>query len=133
MADPWDIDWKAQGAPAAAPAAAEEPWAVDWSAQKPAPSLGHEAAAVAVSPVRGVAHLVGMGGDLADLGQAAADKVSGYLPDIPAPAPDSTLGRLVQFLRDESAKTAKRMPGLAEGRGDLPGSYKPPTSAQVEG
>ena len=111
------------------------PAAEDWWHGDPVvagPSLAHEAAAVAVSPIEGAISLAGMGGDLAELGKKAADKVSGYLPSIPSPAPDSVLGRLSKFLEDESARTNKS-PLMQAGHGDLPGSYTPPTSEQLRG
>lgn len=93
------------------------------------PSLAHEAGAVAVSPVRGLIGLAGMGGDLGNVGKAIADQ----LPDLPEPEaePTTTLGRLYKFLREESAKSAN-LPAAQAGHGDLPGSYQPPTSQQIE-
>jgi hypothetical protein len=80
--------------------------------------------------VKGGIGLVGMAGDLAEIAKKGADWVGGKLPSVPSPAPDSTLGRLSQFLRDESAKSAN-LPA-AQGSGDLPGSYQPPTGAQIQ-
>lgn len=131
MAEPWEVDWKAQATPAS-PAADAEPWNVDWKA-RPAhePSLAHEAAAVATSPIQGLAMLGGTGGDLAHLAKSGADWLGDKLPDIPSPAPDSTLGRLHEFLKQESARSNHGMASV--GHGDLPGSYVPPTSEQLRG
>jgi hypothetical protein len=97
-------------------------------------SAGEVAADVAKSGGIGLAKggigLAGMGGDLAEMAKKGADWVGGKLPSVPSPAPDSTLGRLSQFLRDESAKSAN-LPA-AQGSGDLPGSYVPPTGAQIQ-
>ena len=126
---PTDVSIRIRDASAAPPA--EDWWHGD-PVVDTGPSLGHEAAAVGITgPVRGLTAMAGMGGDLAELGKAGADKLAGYLPDIPSPAPDSTLGRLYQFLKDESAKSAK-LPAGHVGSGDLPGSYVPPTSAELE-
>lgn len=78
--------------------------------------------------VKGGIGLVGMPGDLAEIAKRGADWVGSKLPSVPSPAPDSTLGRLSQFLRDESAKSAK----FYHGSGDLPGSYQPLTGAQIQ-
>jgi hypothetical protein len=80
--------------------------------------------------VKGGIGLAGMAGDLAEMAKKGADWVGNKLPSIPSPAPDSTLGRVSQFLRDESAKSAS-LPA-AQGSGDLPGSYVPPTGAQIQ-
>jgi hypothetical protein len=81
---------------------------------------------------KGVIGLAGAPGDIAELAKTGADYVASKLPDIPAPADDSMLGRAAKFLRDESAKTAN-LPAAQAGSGDLPGSYAPPTSAQLQG
>jgi hypothetical protein len=81
--------------------------------------------------VKGGIGLAGMAGDLADMAKKGADWIGNKLPSIPSPAPDSTLGRVGQFLRDESAKSAN-LPAARVGSGDLPGSYAPPTGAQIQ-
>jgi hypothetical protein len=78
--------------------------------------------------VKGGIGLAGMAGDLAEMAKKGADWVGSKLPSVPSPAPDSTLGQVGQFLRDESAKSAK----FYHGSGDLPGSYVPPTGAQIQ-
>jgi hypothetical protein len=130
MADPWEVDWKAQ-APASAATTAEQPWNVDWKTPR-APSLAHEAAAIAVSPIKGVAGLAGFPGDVAELAAGAAHRLGEKLPDIPSPDEDSMMGRFVKFMKEESARSAKTAIGSV-GSGDLPGSYVPPTSAQLKG
>lgn len=133
MADDWwHNDPVAQPAAIGAAGGGDDWWHADPVVTPAGPSLSHEAAAVAVSPVKGLISLAGMGGDLAELGKKGADKVASYLPEIPSPAPDSTLGRLAQWLRDESAKTAN-LPVAQAGHGDQPGSYVPPNSAQLRG
>src|SRR6185437_3658519 len=76
---------------------------------------------------QGAIGLAGLPGDMGALAKRVGDK----LPDIPSPSSDTVLGRLAQFLKDESAKSAN-LPA-AQGSGDLPGSYVPPTSAQLQG
>jgi hypothetical protein len=81
--------------------------------------------------VNGTGMLVGVPGDLS---RTVADLANSNLPPISSPASDSFLGRFVQFMKDESSKTANdpRTAGIAKsGRGDLPGSYELPTSDQV--
>lgn len=129
--DFWASDPVHAPAKAAVPAAAGEDW---WHADPVHETsvAGDVAKSAGSGLVKGVLSIGGLGGDLADLAKVGADKASQYLPDIPSPAPDSTLGRLVQFMKDESARSAKAGINQA-GHGDLPGSYKPPTSAQLQG
>jgi len=92
------------------------------------PSLAEDVAKSAgIGLVKGGIGLAGMAGDLAEMAKKGADWVGSKLPSIPTPAPDSTLGRVSQFLRDESARSATN-----HGSGDLPGSYEPPTSSQLQ-
>lgn len=84
------------------------------------------AKSLGIGAAQGGIGLAGIPGDLAALAQHGASK----LPDLPSPAPDSMLGRLAQFLKDESARSAS-LPA-AQGSGDLPGSYMPPTSGQIQ-
>lgn len=81
--------------------------------------------------VKGALAIPGLPGDIAEMGKNIGETVGGYLPEIPAPAEDSTLGRLMKFLREESARTAK-LPSAQAASGDLPGSYQPLTSAQLQ-
>lgn len=80
---------------------------------------------------KGAIGLAGIPGDVAELAKSGADWVGSKLPSIPSPAPDSILGHSLQFLKDESAKSAN-LPAAQVGSGDLPGSYVPPTSAQLQ-
>lgn len=81
---------------------------------------------------KGAIGLIGGAGDLAELAKKGADYVADKLPSIPAPADDSILGKVATFLRNESAKTSG-LPAAQVGSGDLPGSYVPPTSQQIQG
>jgi hypothetical protein len=84
--------------------------------------------AVGAAPAEGAIGLAGLPGDVSQL----ASDIGSKLPDAPSPSSDSYLGRLAQFLKSESAKTASQ-PGVASGgHGDLPGSYKPLTSDQLQ-
>lgn len=126
------------GAPTAAPAAAPDLSKMSDEQLKALhgslpPSVGvaeDVAKSGGVGLAKGAIGLAGMGGDLAELAKKGADWVGSKLPDIPSPSPDSTIGKTLQFLRDESAKSAN-LPA-AQGSGDLPGSYVPPTSSQLQ-
>ena len=97
----WQNDPVAKPPASASPAGAPGEWWHGDPIASPSPSHGM-AADVAMSAgtgmVKGVTGLAGMGGDLAELAKRGADKLSDYLPSIPSPAPDSTLGRLAKFL-----------------------------------
>ena len=135
MANPWEIDWKSQAPVPAAPAAAtgDEPWAVDWGAQKE-PTLASEAKAVGGGLIRGVAAIPGLPGDVTQLVKGAAEKV------LPEPAPDDgqehlgwldkTFPNAMKRIREEHEKFQK-LPSAQVGHGDVPGSYEPPTTAQL--
>jgi hypothetical protein len=125
MSNFWDAD------PVAAPVAKGGNF---WDADPVAdhPSVAADIAKSAGTGLaKGVIGLAGLPGDAANLGKIAADYVGSKLPSIPSPAPDSMLGKGLQFLRDESAKTAN-LPAAQVGSGDLPGSYVPPTSDQLQ-
>src|SRR6185437_14436493 len=53
---------------------------------------------------KGAIGLAGMPGDIAEIAKKGADYVADKLPDVPAPADDSTLGKFLQFMKDESAR-----------------------------
>jgi hypothetical protein len=97
------------------------------AADAPSVGVGEDMAKTVVPSIgRMVAGTVGLPGDIGSLAKTVGDK----LPDVPTSS-DTILGRLAQFLKDESAKSAN-LPA-AQGSGDLPGSYVPPTSAQLQG
>jgi hypothetical protein len=108
-------------------------------------SIGGVAKSLGTGLAEGAIGLAGLPGDVSQLASKAAtwagnkisgDKVSDQtLGDLVtgqhrSPSNDSILGRLAQFLKDESAKSAN-LPA-AQGSGDLPGSYNPPTSDQLQ-
>jgi hypothetical protein len=95
-----------------------------------APSVAEDVAkAGAVGLAKGATiDLAGMPGDIAQLAKAGVDYVGSKLPDIPSPSPDSYIGKGLQWLKDQSAPYQHRAAS-----GDLPGSYVPPTSAQLQG
>lgn len=72
---------------------------------------------------------IGLAGLPGDVGQLAS-KIGSKLPDLPTPDQTTPLGRFLKLMRDESAKSAS-LPA-AQGSGDLPGSYIPPTSDQLQ-
>lgn len=113
-------DWAAfPEAPKAAPAD-------DWAAfpEANAVTAGGLAKQGAVGVAKGAIGLAGLPGDAAQLLQKGADWVSRKLPEAPT-------NRLAQFLREESARSQG---GVASGaRGDLPGTYELPTSADIQG
>ncbi|OSI66349.1 hypothetical protein [Bradyrhizobium canariense] len=73
---------------------------------------------------------IGLAGLPGDVGQLASN-IGNKLPDAPSPSSDSYFGRFIQFMKDESAKSAN-LPAARVGSGDLPGSYIPPTSDQLQ-
>ncbi len=104
----------------------------DWSAY-PEVSAGDTALGMAKQGLVGVAKgaigLAGMPGDAAVLLKKGADYITSKMPDMPS-------NRVVDWLREESTKTANdpRTAGLARiGMGDLPGSYQAPTSQDIQG
>jgi hypothetical protein len=124
----WDADPIA--APTAAPAKGANFWDADPVVDHPS-VVGDVAKSAGTGLAKGAIGLAGIPGDVAELAKSGADWVGERLPSIPSPSPDSTLGRVAQFLKDESAKTAS-LPAAKVGSGDLPGSYVPPTSAQLQ-
>jgi hypothetical protein len=126
-----------------APKASADSW--DAFPEANAVTAGGMAKSLGVGIGKGAIGLVGGAGDLAELAKKGADYVAskfagdkvsdqslGDLVTGQNKAPDSTLGTIAQFLRNESAKTAN-LPAAQTGSGDLPGSYVPPTSAQLQG
>ena len=106
------------------------------------PSLAHEAAAIATSPVKGLISLGGVGGDLSELAKKGAAKITGgkasdfdldssaggardsETPLPPKPGPIWEADSLLDWLKKSYAyeqEAAKRQPQI--GHGDLPGSY----------
>lgn len=89
-------------------------------------SVGGVAKSLGTGLAEGAIGLAGLPGEVGQL----ASNIGSKLPDAPTPDSGSILGRLAKFLKDESAKSAN-LPA-AQGSGDLPGSYIPPTSDQLQ-
>src|SRR5258708_4146557 len=90
-------------------------------------SLGGVAKSLGTGLAQGVIGLAGLPGDVGQL----ASNMGGKLRDVPASDDSSGMGRFLKFMRDESARSTKSGIG-AVGSGDLPGSYIPPTSDQLQ-
>ena len=90
-------------------------------------SLGGVAKSLGTGLAQGVIGLAGLPGDVGQL----ASNIGSKLPDVPASDDGSMMGRFLKFMRDESARSTKSGFG-AVGSGDLPGSYIPPTSDQLQ-
>ncbi len=90
-------------------------------------SLGGIAKSLGTGLAEGAIGLAGLPGDVGQL----ASTIGNRLPDAPSLDSSSILGRVAKFLKDESAKTAN-VPAAQVGSGDLPGSYVPPTSDQLQ-